>query len=970
MSSNLEVIAVRGAKEHNLKNINVDIPKDKLVVITGLSGSGKSSLAFDTIHAEGKRRYLESLSTYAKQFEIYAKPNVESITGLSPSIAIDQKTTSKNPRSTVATITEIYDYLRILFARIGIPYSPATGLPIEKQSAAEIAEKILALPENTKIQIVAPIVIGQKGEHRKELIHIRKQGFKHIKVDDIFYTFDELPVLDKNKKHTIEVLIDKLVLTEQTAGKIHNLIDVGIKLGGNGVIYVEIISEDDKASANKIPEAYARVEEKLVFSENFACPVSGFSLTEIEPRIFSFNSPYGACAKCEGLGVEKFFSPSLVIPDPSLSLNEGAIAPWVIGEDNKYDSVTQQRFYNQIFEALAGHYNFSLDTPFDRLPQQIQDMILYGTNFELITFHYSNEFRKSTTKAVFEGVIPSLEKKLEKAESNYVIEKLELYRDIQNCTACNGYRLKPESLCVKIAGKHVGEVCAISIKNAIEWFENLPATLDKTQGYIAEKIIQEISKRLVFLSDIGLNYLTLNRKSATLSGGESQRIRLAIQISSGLSGIVYVLDEPSIGLHQSDNHKLLIMLRNLRNLGNTVIVVEHDEDTIRAADYLIDIGVGAGLYGGSLVALGSVKDIADHPDSITGQYLSGKLRIELPEKRRQFKEQKYIELVGARANNLKNISIKIPLGQFIVVTGVSGSGKSTFVVDTLYKIAAKKLHKAHATTREYDSISGLEYIDKVIEVDQSPIGRTPRSNPATYTNAFTAIREWFASLSEAKVRGYNASRFSFNVKGGRCEACEGDGVLKIEMYFLPDVYIVCEECKGQRYNNETLQIKYKNYTISDVLNMTADDASEFFRGISVIYEKLVTLQEVGLGYIKIGQSAVTLSGGEAQRVKLAKELARKCTGRTLYILDEPTTGLHVDDIRKLLKVLHRLVESGNTVIVIEHNLDVIKTADHIIDFGPQGGDMGGYVVAFGTPEEVAVASTSITGQYLQNYLKR
>lgn len=957
----MQFISVRGAKVHNLKNVNVDLPKNQLVVITGVSGSGKSSLAFDTVYAEGQRRYVESLSSYARQFlEMQEKPDVESITGLSPAIAIDQKTTSRNPRSTVATATEIYDYMRLLYARIGVPYSPVTGKPIEKQTSSQMVEKVLELPKNTKVYILAPIVKGQKGEHRKEFIILQKQGFQRVKVNGVFYEFDEVPVLDKNQKHNIEVVVDRLEISDLLGNRLADSIETALKLS-NGLLSVEIAS---------LPNNYSGTEyntgDVLIFSERFACPVSGFTLTEIEPRIFSFNSPYGACPDCDGLGLELFFDPELIVPNQKLSLKEGAILPW-----HKFESkfaATQSKFYIQTLESLAAHYKFSIFKPWDELPEEIRDIIIYGSEGEEIVFKYNDGFRGNSVKRPFEGVIEYLENKYKKTESDYVREELTRYQNQKHCSTCDGYRLKQESLSVKINEHHIGQVCRMTITDAIKWFDSLESKLNPTHKKIAERVLKELNRRLGFLKDVGLDYLTLNREAGTLSGGESQRIRLASQIGSGLSGVLYVLDEPSIGLHQCDNERLLKTLQNLRDLGNTVIVVEHDEDTMRAADYLVDVGLGAGIHGGNIIAYGLPDEVAKNSESITGQYLSGKKFIPVPAVRRQPQKNKFIEVIGAKANNLQNISVKFPIGSFIAVTGVSGSGKSSLTIHTLYKAAVKRLHAAKAIPGDHEKILGLEYIDKVIEIDQSPIGRTPRSNPATYTGAFTPIRDWFAALSEAKVRGYKPGRFSFNVKGGRCEACEGDGVIKIEMHFLPDVYVRCEECCGKRYNKETLEIKYKGFSIADVLEMTVDTAAGFFDKVPLIHDKLLALQEVGLGYMRIGQSATTLSGGEAQRIKLAKELSRKSTGRTLYILDEPTTGLHADDINKLLKVLQALVEAGNTVVVIEHNLDVIKTADYIVDIGPYGGDKGGKVVACGSPEEIASCPESVTGRYLQKCL--
>ena len=953
-------IKIRGAKEHNLKNINVDIPAGKIVVITGISGSGKSSLAFDTIYAEGRRRYVESLSTYARQFlEIQAKPDVESIVGLSPAIAIDQKTTSKNPRSTVATATEIYDYLRILYARAGIPYSPATGCPIHKQTASQMVSVISELPIGTKLYILAPLIRGQKGEHRKELLSLRKQGFEKVKIEGILYELDDLPAIDKNKKHNIEVIVDRVILDENLNNRLAESVETALKIS-DGILYVEIVELPKSAETSK------KNGEILVFSEKFACPVSGFSLTEIEPRIFSFNSPYGACNKCDGLGKEVFFDPELIIPKPKLSLKEGAMLPW---SEATAKAASQSKFYIQTLSNIADHYNFSLNTPFSSLAEDIQNILLYGTD-EIISFYYDDGAKKVTTKQKFEGVIGYLEQKMKRAENSHVIDELSYYQNTRACSSCSGYRLKSESLCVKIAGKNIGEITKMTVIKAKKWFDEIEELLSNTQKCIADKILKEITKRLTLLVDVGLDYLTLDLCSSLLSGGESQRIRLASQIGSGLSGVLYILDEPSIGLHQRDNDRLLKTLENLKSLGNTVIVVEHDEDTMMSADYIIDMGPGAGVHGGYIMAEGTPKEIMHNPNSITGQYLSGALSIPLPDKRRSFTDGKTIKVIGAKANNLKNITVTIPLGKFVAITGVSGSGKSTFTIHTLYKAIAKKLHNTKDTPGEYEQILGLEYIDKIIEIDQSPIGRTPRSNPATYTGAFTPIRDWFSTLPEAKLRGYNSGRFSFNVKGGRCETCEGDGYIKIEMHFLPDVYVKCEECKGTRYNKETLEIKYKGKSIAEVLEMTVDDATEFFNKMPLIYEKLLALKEVGLGYMQIGQSATTLSGGEAQRVKLAKELSRKSTGRTVCILDEPTTGLHAHDIGKLLIVLHKLVESGNTVVVIEHNLNVIKTADYVIDMGPSGGDNGGCVIALGTPEEICNSTESVTGKYLKKYLKQ
>lgn len=936
-----DFIRVRGAKEHNLKNINIDIPKNKLVVVTGLSGSGKSSLAFDTVYAEGQRRYVESLSPYARQFlQLQNKPNVESITGLSPAIAIDQKTTSRNPRSTVGTITEIYDYLRLLFARIGVPYSPATGLPIKSQTAVQIMDAILELPKDTKIYVLAPIVKGAKGEHRKELLQFRKHGYQRARIDGIIYELDDLPAMDKNKKHDIEILVDRLVLEEDIKGRLNESIETALKIG-EGLLYVELIEEG----------------KTLIFSEKFSCPVSGFQINEIEPRLFSFNSPFGACSQCQGIGVELYFEPSLVIPDQTLSLNEDAIAPW---------KASKTKYQTQTLTCLSQHYKFSLDYPFEKLSKEIQDIILYGSNGEEIEFNYTDGMRKQTIVKPFEGVIPALNKSLQE-NKDWMAEELRAFQKERKCQTCNGHRLKMEALCIKVADHNIGEVSNMTIDNALAWFTNLPEKLNPTQNKIADRVLKEIRERLGFLNNVGLEYLTLSRESGTLSGGESQRIRLASQIGSGLTGVLYVLDEPSIGLHQRDNTKLIKTLEHLRELGNTVIVVEHDHETMLSADYLIDIGPGAGVHGGLVVAEGSPSEVMENSASVTGQYLKGTKFIPIPAETRKINPDKMIVLTGARTNNLKNIDVSVPLGTFTCVTGVSGGGKSSLIIHTFYKAIIKKLDKANVVPGIYDTIKGIEYIDKVIEIDQSPIGRTPRSNPATYTGAFNAIRDWFVELPESKARGYKVGRFSFNVKGGRCEACQGDGVIKIEMHFLPDVYVKCEECEGARYNRSTLEVKYKDHSISQVLDLTVDDALELFSNIPAIAEKLKALQDVGLGYIKIGQSATTLSGGEAQRIKLAKELSKRSTGKTLYILDEPTTGLHADDVNKLLRVLHKLVDLGNTALVIEHNLDVIKTADYIIDVGPEGGAKGGRLVGAGTPLDIINNKESITGIYLKDY---
>lgn len=939
-----ESIKVRGAKEHNLKSVNVDIPKHKLVVLTGPSGSGKSSLAFDTIYAEGQRRYVESLSSYARQFlNIRDKPDVESISGLSPAIAIDQKTTSHNPRSTVGTVTEIYDYLRLLYARIGVPHSPATGLPIESQTISQMVDQIMELPEGTKFMLLAPIVRGHKGEHRKLLQDMQKRGFERVRIDGEIMLITDVPEFDKKKKHDIEVVVDRLVMKTDIAGRLAESIEAVLGLT-DGLVYAQVIDG-----------------ERHVFSSKYACPVSGFTLSEIEPRLFSFNSPYGACPSCDGLGTEAFFDPNLIVPDTRISLANGAIAPW---------ASSQSKYYIQTLQGLAIHYKFNLNAPFKDLPEQIKEILLYGSDGEEIRIAYAEGARTYSSNKPFEGVIPSLKRRYLESESAWMREEVGKYQNASDCEACGGSRLRAEALCVKIGGKHIGEITKLSIDQTLEWFEKLPKKLSKKHNAIADKILHEISERLGFLVNVGLDYLTLARESGTLSGGEAQRIRLASQIGSGLSGVLYVLDEPSIGLHQCDNQRLIHTLKNLRDLGNTVIVVEHDEETMMAADHLIDIGPGAGIHGGKIIAEGTPDDIIKHKTSLTGQYLSGRKFIPIPESRREFEKGRSIVIQGASGNNLKNVDAEIPLGTFCCVTGVSGGGKSTLIIETLYKALMRRLFSSRDLPAPHKSIKGLDHIDKVIEIDQSPIGRTPRSNPATYTGAFTPIRDWFTALPEAKARGYQAGRFSFNVKGGRCEACQGDGLIKIEMHFLPDVYVKCDVCHGKRYNRETLEIHYKGKSISDVLEMNVDEGVEFFTAQPSIREKLLALQEVGLGYIAIGQSATTLSGGEAQRIKLAKELSKRATGRTLYILDEPTTGLHADDIKKLLVVLHRLVDTGNSVLVIEHNLDVIKTADWVIDIGPGGGNKGGEIVAIGTPEDIVKNKQSITGKYLAALLKK
>ena len=1013
----LTEISVRGAREHNLKDINVDMPRDKLIVITGLSGSGKSSLAFDTIYAEGQRRYVESLSAYARQFlELMQKPDIDSIEGLSPAISIEQKTTSKNPRSTVGTVTEIYDYMRLLWARVGVPYSPATGKPITSQTVSEIVDRILAMGDGTKLYILAPIVRGRKGEYRKEFKELQAKGFQRIKVDGTLYEIAEVPALDKQIKHDIEVVVDRLVVKPDMGNRLADSVETALRLA-DGLV----ITENAEDGAQEI------------FSEKYACPVSGFTIPEIEPRLFSFNNPHGACPSCDGLGKRLYMDEALVVPDPTKSLAKGAIEPWSKGF---------APFYMQALEGVAKHYKFSMDTPWEKLPRKYQEIVLYGSGNEAVPITYETK-SESTWKSnkPFEGVIPSLDRRLIETESNSAREDLAKYQNSAPCEACEGARLRPEALAVKIDGKTISEISALSIEEAKKWFAKLSASapspqrgegrgegektqtskhphpsplpqgrgdegddeavLTAQQSQIAEKILKEINERLTFLHNVGLDYLNLSRSSGTLSGGESQRIRLASQIGSGLTGVLYVLDEPSIGLHQRDNNRLLETLKRLRDLGNTVIVVEHDEDAIRMADHLIDMGPGAGVHGGRVVAEGTPEEVFKSGRSMTAAYMTGKKCIPVPERRRitpnviaseakqsgknknglprsadadlamtNGSKPKFIEVIGASGNNLKDVSAKIPLGTFTCVTGVSGSGKSTFTIDTLFRAASRTLMKSKEIPLPYKDIKGLEFVDKVIDIDQSPIGRTPRSNPATYTGAFTPIREWFAGLPEAKARGYGPGRFSFNVKGGRCEACSGDGVIKIEMHFLPDVYVECETCGGKRYNRETLEIKYKDKSIADILDMTVEEAADFFKAVPSIRDKMETLKDVGLTYIKVGQQATTLSGGEAQRVKLSKELSKRSTGKTLYILDEPTTGLHFEDVRKLLEVLHKLVDQGNTVVVIEHNLDVIKTADYLIDIGPQGGHKGGTIVAQGTPEDICKVKESYTGEFLKPMLQK
>ena len=966
MPEQKKVLSIQGAREHNLKNVSLELPRDKLIVFTGLSGSGKSSLAFDTIYAEGQRRYVESLSAYARQFlEMMQKPDVDQIDGLSPAISIEQKTTSRNPRSTVGTVTEIYDYMRLLFARIGVAYSPATGLPIESQTVTQMVDRVMALEEGTRLYLLAPIVRGRKGEYRKELAELQKKGFTRVKVDGQFHEIDSVPALDKKYKHDIDVVVDRIVVRPDIATRLADSFETALKLA-EGLAVAEFADKPLPASATSEESANKsknETHERILFSERFACPVSGFTIDEIEPRLFSFNNPFGACPKCDGLGTELHFEPELVVPDTSLSMKEGAILPWArTGNTSPY--------YNQTLEALAKHYKISMNAPWKELPKKARDAILFGTGEEEVTITYDDGIRAYKTKKPFEGVIGNIERRWRETDSEWMREELSKYQSDHPCSECNGYRLKPQALAVKIDRKHIGEISAMAIREANQWFDSLPAKLKAKDQEIAQRILKEIRDRLKFLVDVGLDYLNLSRTSGTLSGGESQRIRLASQIGSGLTGVLYVLDEPSIGLHQRDNARLLDTLVHLRDLGNTVIVVEHDEDAIRLADYVVDIGPGAGVHGGEVVSEGTPAQIMADPKSLTGQYLTGVQSVPVPARRRKWEKGRSIRVKGARANNLKNVSAEIPLGVFTCVTGVSGGGKSTLLIDTVYKAAARKLMGTREAPAVHDRIEGLELLDKIIDIDQSPIGRTPRSNPATYTGAFTPIRDWFAGLPEAKARGYEPGRFSFNVKGGRCETCQGDGVIKIEMHFLPDVYVTCDACHGHRYNRETLEIRFKDKSIADVLEMTVSEAAEFFRAVPSVRDKMETLERVGLGYIKVGQQATTLSGGEAQRVKLAKELSRRATGRTLYLLDEPTTGLHFHDVKKLLEVLHELVDQGNSVVVIEHNLEVIKTADWIVDLGPEGGDGGGEIVVAGTPEEVVREKRSYTGHFLKDVLKR
>ena len=936
-------IVVRGAREHNLKNVDVEIPRNALVVLTGLSGSGKSTLAFDTIYAEGQRRYVESLSAYARQFlELMQKPDVDSIDGLSPAISIEQKTTSRNPRSTVGTVTEIYDYMRLLFARVGVPYSPATGLPIESQTVSQMVDRMQAMADGTRIYLLAPIVRGRKGEYRKEFQNLQKQGFARVKVDGALHDIDAVPALDKKLKHDIEVVVDRLVVRPDLGNRVADSLETALAL-------TEGIAVAEDADSG----------ERTIFSAKFACPVSGFTIDEIEPRLFSFNNPFGACPACDGLGTRMFFDPDLVVPDRARSLRSGAIAPWASSSSS---------YYEQTLDSLARHFGASTSIPFRELGREIRQGILYGTGEKPVEMSYNDGKRSYTIDRPFEGVLPNMERRFRETDSAWVREELGRYQNMQDCDTCQGMRLKPEALAVKLAGVHISQVAVMSIAEAVGWFGALSATLPPKSREIARSILKEINERLGFLSNVGLEYLALSRGSATLSGGESQRIRLASQIGSGLTGVLYVLDEPSIGLHQRDNARLLETLKRLRDLGNTVIVVEHDEEAIRSADHLIDLGPGAGVHGGEVVASGTPQAVIRSRKSLTAKYLRGDRMIDVPAERRPIHAGRRIRIEGASANNLASVSAEIPLGAFVCVTGVSGSGKSTLIIETLYKAIARHIHGARAHPGAHEGIQGLELIDKIVDIDQSPIGRTPRSNPATYTGAFTPIRDWFSNLPEARARGYKPGRFSFNVKGGRCEACQGDGEIKIEMHFLPDVYVQCDVCRGRRYNRETLEVGFRGKSIAQVLDMTVDEGCTFFSAVPAIRDKLLMLQKVGLGYIKIGQQATTLSGGEAQRVKLSKELSRRSTGKTVYILDEPTTGLHFEDVRNLLAVLHALVDQGNTVIVIEHNLEVIKTADWIVDLGPEGGDKGGRIVATGRPEDVAGIAASFTGRYLARVL--
>jgi len=970
--ADLKKIEVRGAREHNLKNIDVDIPRDRLVVITGLSGSGKSSLAFDTIYAEGQRRYVESLSAYARQFlDMMEKPDVDHISGLSPAISIEQKTTSKNPRSTVGTVTEIYDYMRLLFARVGTPYSPATGLPIEAQQVQDMVDRVMEMPEGTRGYLLAPIIRDRKGEYRKEFLDLRKQGFQRVKVDGEFYELDEPPTLDKKFRHDIDVVVDRIVVREGLETRLADSFRTALDLA-DGISILETApgggSSDPSGPSSPGEKGTEGTDEplRITFSEKFACPVSGFTIPEIEPRLFSFNAPFGACPDCDGLGVELFFDERLVVPDATVTLSNGALAPWRKGKSP---------YFLQTIDSISRHYEFDKNLKWKDLPAHVQQVFLYGSGDEEIQFRYDEGGRVYQVSRPFEGVIPNMERRYRETDSNWIREEFERYQNNRPCGTCHGYRLRQEALAVRIGPAnggqeqllHAGQVVQMSIKEAFNWCQTVPEHLSAQRNEIARAILKEIRERLGFLNNVGLEYLTLARNSGSLSGGESQRIRLASQIGSGLTGVLYVLDEPSIGLHQRDNGRLLLTLKNLRDQGNTVIVVEHDEEAIREADHVFDLGPGAGVHGGHVVAEGTPDEICANAASITGQYLTGSREIPVPADRRKGNRKK-LTVVKATGNNLQAVTADFPLAKFVCVTGVSGGGKSTLTIETLFKTASMRLNNARQTPAPCETIKGLEHLDKVIDIDQRPIGRTPRSNPATYTGAFTPIRDWFAGLPEARARGYKPGRFSFNVKGGRCEACQGDGLIKIEMHFLPDVYVMCETCQGKRYNRETLEIKFKGKSIADVLDMTVEDAQIFFQAVPSIREKMDALMRVGLGYIKVGQQATTLSGGEAQRVKLSKELSKRATGRTLYILDEPTTGLHFEDVRKLLEVLHELVDQGNSVVVIEHNLDVVKTADHVIDIGPEGGDGGGRIVATGTPEQIAQAPGSHTGRYLKDML--
>ena len=958
----MDTISVHGAREHNLRDVDIEIPRNSLTVITGLSGSGKSSLAFDTIYAEGQRRYVESLSAYARQFlELMQKPDVDSIDGLSPAISIEQKTTSRNPRSTVGTVTEIYDYMRLMFARVGVPHSPTTGLPIESQTVSHMVDRVMAMDEGARLFLLAPIVRGRKGEYKKELQALAKRGFQRVRIDGQHYDIEDAPTLDKKFKHDIEVVVDRIVVRPGIETRLADSFETALELA-DGIAFVDDADAPpaEKKKAGKMGGIKDHVPEgRSVFSAKFACPVSGFTIDEVEPRLFSFNNPFGACPACDGLGTEMYFDPDLVVPDEQLSLNLGALAPW---------ANSSSKYYGQTLESLARHFGFKLTVTWAKLSQSTREVVLFGSGKEAVTMSYHDGNRAYDVTKPFEGVIPNMERRWRETDSSWVRDELSRYQTVTTCSVCGGARLKPEALAVKIDGLHVSQVAEMSIEAAHDWFGGLEQKLTDQQQQIARRILREINDRLGFLRNVGLEYLTLSRASGTLSGGESQRIRLASQIGSGLTGVLYVLDEPSIGLHQRDNARLLVTLERLRDLGNTVIVVEHDEDAIRSADYLIDMGPGAGIHGGRVIAQGTPEQVMATSESLTGQYLTGARRIDVPATRRPHKRGHHLTVRGARANNLDNVTAQFPLGTFTCVTGVSGGGKSSLIVETLYKALARRLHGARLHPGDHDGIDGIERIDKVVDIDQSPIGRTPRSNPATYTGAFTPIRDWFAGLPESRERGYKPGRFSFNVKGGRCESCQGDGLIKIEMHFLPDVYVQCDVCKGQRYNRETLDVRFRDKSIADVLDMTVEEAAGFFKAVPTIRDKLVTLERVGLGYIHLGQQATTLSGGEAQRVKLAKELARRATGKTVYILDEPTTGLHFEDIRKLLEVLQSLVETGNTIIVIEHNLEVIKTADWIIDIGPEGGNKGGRIVATGTPEDIATTEESFTGRYLAPYL--